>query len=218
MRARPVRHSARRATRATAGVLVARVALLVVAALAVGCGPSASPPEPSPTPIERLNSTGMNLPRLEFCRLVPTRAVRAALGGRPTDRATWGNGDAPAQDGVPADRLHELGCAWAGPEGWAARAWVFAQPVEPPIVRQVVANAGREAGCRTPSGPAFGGSSYTQVCGEKDGGPRVRHAGLFGQTWLTCEVAGPGTAAVTKVRHRADAWCVAVASALDTTP
>lgn len=211
MRARPFRHTPSRA----GGVVVSAT---LVAVLAGGCGPlSSSPPRPSPTPIGRLNTTAMNLPRLEFCRLVPDQAVRTALGGRPADRATWGNGDAPAQTGLPADRLHELGCAWTGPRGWTARAWVFAQPVEPALARTVVADAGREAGCRTPPGPTFGDPTYTQVCAERGGIQRVRHAGLFGQSWLTCEVAAPASADATEVDDRADAWCVSVANALDTT-
>ncbi len=184
---------------------------------ATGCGGSGSaPPPPSPTPIDRMTTSGKALPRLEFCSMVPDSAVEEALGGRADDHAAYGNGDRPAQRGVPHDVLHELGCTWTRSSGWAARAWVFAQPVERSLARRVVAAAGREGGCRTPSGPDFGDPSYTQVCGHKAGARRVRHAGLFGQTWLSCEVAGPRTTGAEQVRKRADAWCVSVANALST--
>lgn len=204
MHARPVRHTP---------ALTLAAALLLLA----GCaGVTSSPPPPSPTPIDRISTTGMNLPRLEFCWLVPGKAVQAALGGKAEDHAGYGNGDHPAQDGVPDEALHELGCTWTRSTGWAARAWLYAQPVEPTLARRVVAAAGRESGCRTPPGPEFGDPTYTQVCADKDGAQRVRHAGLFGQTWLTCEVAAPRSADADQVRQRADAWCVSVASALDT--
>jgi hypothetical protein len=204
MRARPVRHTP---------ALLLLGALLLVA----GCGGSKSaPPPPTPTPISHLSTSGMDLPRLEFCWLVPDRAVQAALGGEAGDHTGYGNGDRPSEAGVPDDVLHELGCTWTRSGGWAARAWVFAQPVEAPLARRVVAAAGHESGCRTPAGPAFGAPSYTQVCAEKGGAQRVRHAGLFGQTWLTCEVAGPHGADADQIRRRADAWCVSVANALDT--
>lgn len=204
MRRRPVRHTP---------VLFLAAALLLLP----GCGGSeSSPPPPSPTPIDQLRTGGMKLPRLEFCGLVPDRAVRAALGGRAQQDARYANGDHPSEDGIPDDVLHELGCTWTGSSGWAARAWAFAQPVEAPLARRVVATADREAGCRTPSGPEFGDPSYTQVCVAKDGAQRVRHAGLFGQTWLTCEVAAPAGADAGQVRDRTDAWCVSVANALDT--
>ena len=40
---------------------------------------------------------------------------------------------------------------------------------------------------------------------------RVRHAGLFGQTWLACEVEGPRVE-----DERAEQWCVTLVNSLDT--
>ena len=65
------------------------------------------------------------------------------------------------------------------------------------------------------SGPAYGKPTVTQVCRRAGGEQRVRHAGLFGQTWLSCEVAAPSAEAA-GIRDRADAWCVQVANALNT--
>jgi len=171
----------------------------------------------------------MRLPRIDFCSLVPTRAVAGALGGRPQARRTWGNGDRLALRGVE-DTVAETGCAWSRPDGptagrgtapssTTARAWVFARPVEQADAAAVVAQAGAVRGCRVPAGPAYGDPSVTQLCsspaaGLAAGEQRVRHAGLFGTTWLTCEVQGPASGTL---RSRADAWCVEVANALDTT-
>ncbi len=44
---------------------------------------------------------------------------------------------------------------------------------------------------------------------------RVRHAGLFGQTWLTCELAATGDD-LAGLRERTDDWCVEVANTLNT--
>ena len=55
----------------------------------------------------------------------------------------------------------------------------------------------------------------TQTCREPEPSGCVRHAGLFGQTWLSCEVTDP-TDGVPAVRARADQWCVEVVNALNT--
>ena len=192
--------------------------LAVVLALAAGCasGEPEAEPSPSPTPIADLRTTEVELPRLEFCRLVQDADVAAALGGPPEAGRSWGNGeeldlDAPGARGGSGgtERVQEVGCAWARGEV-AARAWVFARPVTPALARSVVRQAERERGCETPEGPEFGEPSLLQVC-ERDGARRVRHAGLFGQTWLTCEVEGPQVE-----DERAEQWCVTLVNSLDT--
>ena len=193
----------------------------------VGCSSTAPPraaPSVAPTPIEDLRTQTMTLPRIDFCSLVPARAVTDALGGRAQARDTWGNGDRLALAGV-ADTIAETGCSWSrtggtgSTGGTTVRAWVFARPVERAGADAVVARARGVRGCSTPAGPAYGVPGVTQVCtspapGLVAGQRRVRHAGLFGTTWLTCEVQGPDSPTV---RTRADAWCVEVANALDTT-
>jgi hypothetical protein len=170
-------------------------------------------PAPAPTPIASLNTVAMQVPRIEFCGLVPKSAVSDALDGTPTSEAAYGNGDLQGVRGIGKDVVHEIGCTWTGKDGATARAWVFARPVDADFARTVI--GWRKKGCRTVSGPAYGKPSTTQVCDFSDGTGRVRHAGLFGQTWLTCEVAAPSTDAAS-VRTRADAWCVQVANALNT--
>lgn len=192
--------------------------LAVVVAVTAACSSSTpeAEPEPSPTPIADLRTAEVDLPRLEFCGLVPDAAVADALGGPAEDDASWGNGEgldlaAPGAEGRSRDvqAVQEVGCAWTRGEV-TARAWVFARPVTPALARSVVRQAGRERGCETPRGPGFGTPSVLQVC-ERDGDRRVRHAGLFGQTWLACEVAGPRVE-----DEQAEQWCVTLVNSLDT--
>ncbi len=205
---------------------------LLAAATLAGCsssGPtSTTTPSARPTPIEQLRTGSMTLPRIEFCTLVRPAAVARALDGKATDDEGWGNGDRQALaggTGGAASAVQETGCAWsrettAGTTTGTttARAWVFARPVDRRTARTVVADARATKGCRTPAGPAYGEPAVLQVCsapaaGLAAGQRRVRHAGLFGDTWLTCELQGPAGA---DLRDRADAWCVEVADALDT--
>ena len=192
--------------------------LLLAGSLVAGCAdePEAAP-KASPTPISRLNTSAMDIPRIDFCPLVPESAVSKALGGEPDDEATYGNGDEATIPGVGADVVHEIGCSWSRDDGTAARAWVFARPVDAGFARKLVASGRQQAGCRTVAGPSYGDPSATQVCRLPQGEARVRHSGLFGQTWLTCQLsskatdAGPG-----ELRDRTDRWCVEVATAVNT--
>ena len=84
---RMLRSSARRPF---LSVLAAVLALGVV----TGCSEDEkAAPEPSPTPIASLNTVEMELPRIEFCQLVPDKAVEDAVGGKPTSDSSYGNGD-----------------------------------------------------------------------------------------------------------------------------
>ncbi len=116
---------------------------------------------------------------------------------------------------VGTEVVHEVGCTWSKDDGSAARAWVFARPVDPAFARQAIASSRKAKGCRVDRSTGYGEPSVTQTCQPPGGSTRVRHAGLFGQTWLTCEVSSPG-GTVAAVRRRADAWCVEVANALNT--
>jgi hypothetical protein len=172
-------------------------------------------PEPAPTPIASLNTVAMQIPRIKFCGLVPASAVAEAVGGKPDSDASYGNGDEEALPDVGSDVVHEIGCSWTGKDGVSARAWVFARPISTAFARTVIASGRRTDGCHRVPGPAYGKPSLTQLCQRPDGEQRVRHAGLFGQTWLTCELTG-AKVAHTELSTRADAWCVEVANALNT--
>jgi hypothetical protein len=191
--------------------------MVASALLATGCSQhdSADSPKPTPTSLTSLNSTAMQIPRIEFCKLIPETAVRIALGGKPDSSASYGNGDEVDVPGVGREVVHEIGCTWSTDEGAAARAWVFALPVDADFARQAIDSSRDTQGCRVVQGPEYGEPSVTQICRQSGGSTRVRHAGLFGQTWLSCEVTDPADDAAA-VRTRADSWCVEVANALNT--
>jgi hypothetical protein len=199
---------------------VAVAGLLAVSLVLAGCSDEEerAAPEPEPTPIDRLNTTAMQIPRIQFCPRIDPGAIADALGGEPDDDRSWGNGDeAPVLPGGRSDVVQELGCEWTTEDGATARAWVFARPITPPLATRVVRDAAGQERCRTAGNAGFGEPSYRQVCRvDVDDNQRARRAGLFGQTWLTCELTVPGTTPAREVDQRADAWCVEVVNALNT--
>ncbi len=196
-------------------VLFGFAALLTLGVMA-GCSEDEkTAPKPAPTPIASLNTVEMELPRIEFCQLVSDAAVEDALGGKPASDSSYGNGDEVAVAGVGEDVVHEIGCSWAGENGTTARAWVFARPVAPDFARSVIASGKKTDGCRTIAGPPYGEPAATQLCRLAGGEQRLRHAGLFGQTWLTCDLAATDVDQAA-LRERTDAWCSEVVNALNT--
>jgi len=195
------------------------IAIALAAALMVltgGCSNDRAPTaaKAPPTPIAKLNTAVMRLARVEFCSRVPDAAVKDALDSTKWRPAAYRNGDRTGISGL-TDTVAEDGCAWAAVSGDAlARAWVFAPPADRRLARSVIAEARHHEGCRLVHGPDFGSPSLTQVCRDPDG-VRVRHAGLFDTTWLSCEISDSAPARA--VRERADAWCVQIANALNTT-
>src|SRR6187200_1008709 len=109
---------------------VAGVVLLLVA---TGCSQDeekASPSATPPTPMASLDTAALQVPRIDFCELVPASAVSDALGAEPDTKASYGNGDETDLPGEGTEVVHEIGCSWRTDEGAAARAWVFARPVD----------------------------------------------------------------------------------------
>ena len=157
----------------------------------------------------------MQVPRIEFCKLVPDSAVKDALDGKPASAASYSNGDEVEVPDVGKEVVHETGCSWSTDAGAVARAWVFARPVDAAFAGKAIASSRETPGCRIARGSSYGDPSVTQTCRQPGGSARVRHAGLFGQTWLTCEVTDPA-GGVPAVRARADSWCVEVLNALNT--
>jgi hypothetical protein len=192
------------------------VAVLVVAPLLAGCGGSDdTSPETAarPTPIAKLDVAGVRPARAEFCDRLPDSAVEAALGGKPESDDSWGNGDPiPDASGESGDAGHEIGCVWTGAAGAAARAWVFARPVDAAFAGALVRQAGRQPGCTAQPTAEFGKPALLQTCTLPGDVQRVRRAGLFGDTWLTCEVSGAASPALAR---RTDRWCAAVVAAVD---
>lgn len=167
------------------------------------------------TPIERLNTAQMALPRISFCSLVGDAAIADVLDAKTWKARTWDNGEhAPLTvdtDDVAAEHL----CEWTTQDGDAtARAWVFARPVDRRFARKVVRAERRTTGCEAPAAPDFGKPSVLQVCaGEEQN--RVRRSGLFGDTWFACELSAAADGA--DVRTRADRWCSTLVSQFNTT-
>lgn len=198
-------------------VLLSLLALALVL-LAAGCTdgqPAKEPRSVAPTPLAKLDAAKLRIARIDFCKLVEPAAVNDALGGPTGTVDSWGNGQrAPVGFGDAASDqvVQELGCSWTSGDS-AARAWVFARPLDTAAAQQVVDSVRREPGCRTTPGGRFGAPSYAQACGAPGQPQRVRLGGLFGQSFLTCEVEGG--VAVAELKKRADRWCVVVASDLN---
>lgn len=189
------------------------VATGTVLALVTGCsGGAEEADEPAPTSVADLDSPALRIARVTFCDAIPDAAVTEALGAEPTSTRDWADGD-PAP-GTASDLANELGCAWSAPPSSTARAWVFARPVAEDFARALVGKQLRAPGCRGQADAGFGSPSVLQTCPQPGQSRRVRYAGLFAGTWLSCEVTGHEPAA--DLRARADAWCAAVATALDT--
>ena len=197
------------------------VAVALVAVLAAGCSggdkPRADPATARPTPLAKLDTGTLRIARATFCDQVAPAEVRRALGAKPDADLHWGNGDPVPSTGPggsttgSGDVGHELGCAWTTTAGSAARAWVFARPVAADFAGTLVAQAGHQSGCTAAPARSFGSPAVLQTCTQAGGTERVRRAGLFGDTWLTCELAGP---AASRPRARLDDWCAAVVAAL----
>ena len=135
-----LRSSARRPILAVPAALLALVVI-------TGCSEDEkAAPDPAPTPIASLNTVEMELPRIEFCQLVPDEAVEDAVGGKPASDSSYGNGEEVEMAGVGKDVVHEIGCSWTGDDGTTARAWVFARPVDTAFARSVIASGSEDQG------------------------------------------------------------------------
>lgn len=197
-------------------------ARLLVVILALGlsllsaCGGKEEPKAaPTPTPLTEMPVEKIELPRLDFCKLVQPRTIAAALGAsgsklpEGTEETFHGNGDEVELSPNQNQRLQELGCDWTL-DTESASAWIFARAVDEPFAQSIIDSARPQKGCRI-TGGGFGTVGLSQECTAADGATRVRHAGLFGQTWLTCQVTG-----VTDVNARTELWCSSLINELNT--
>ena len=164
------------------------------------------------TALAEVDTTTRSVTRGPFCDEIDDRQVDAALGVVP-DVLEWRNGDDVDVTGGGADVVHEFGCAYAAQDVGAARAWVFAPPVDAEQAQRLVKTAGKAPGCTTGSGPAFGSPTLALTC-TKDGTTRASYRGLFGDAWLVCEVERPAAAGVDVV-DLAGRWCAGVLQAAD---
>ncbi len=211
-------------------------ATLLTAALALaGCTSSPDEPAAAPTTPPRPTGAHLDLSRLpvhrsEFCHVLAGDDVEQALGGTVLATGHYGNGEEAELTAGYVDVAHEYGCVYEGTGGSTATAWVFARPVDAAEARSLVRLERRQEGCAYPPSVQFGTPGLTSVCevpGAAGGEPvrfRARLAGLFGDTWVGCEVAEPldrsATAAVHRgdVVQRAEQWCTEVVTAMSARP
>lgn len=173
--------------------------LLAIALLAVACGGQTA--DDQPQSLGQVQPTG-TVARADFCADIDPAAVRAALGGADTIEsvATWQPGDARPRGTQPTN---EFGCEWQSGDRRAA-AWVVAAAIHDALAAQLADSLNRDGCTARHTANQFGDPSWRQSCqeGEQE---RIRRAGRFGQTWLSCEVVGPA--------DLVDAWCVAAFNA-----
>ena len=194
------------------------VVTVLVGALVSGCSGSDEPSGPrttAPTPITKLDLGALRIARAEFCDRLPDSAVRRVLGGNPESDDSWGNGDPVPADGASGQVAHELGCSWTAADGGQALAWVFARPVAASFATTLVHQAQAAKGCTTQATSTFGSPALLQTCQRPGGVVRARRAGLFGDTWLTCEVSLAASVPARTRLERLDDWCASVVAVLD---
>ena len=163
------------------------------------------------TPLSEVDTTGLVVARGPFCDAIDDRQVDAVLGSAP-DATEWENGDEIDLTGTgTVDVVHEFGCSYAVQDVGAARAWVFAPPVDAVGAQRLVKAAGKATGCEVGAGPPFGTPTLALTC-TKDGVVRASYRGLFGDAWLVCEVELAESAAADIV-DVAGRWCVGAVQA-----
>ncbi len=227
------------ASRAHRGTLALLVTVLLPGLMVGACTLTDSgPSEPATQTIRpdsatsrgRVDLSALTLPRTDFCEVLTEDGVTKALDGPVSDTAHYGNGDEVEVSPGNVDVSHEYGCVFVGGDGTTAKAWVFARPVALDEARMLVRRARRGDDCTFPRGDGFGRPGLTSVCEVATGADpapsvRARLEGLFGDSWLGCEVsepfdgasgapAGSQTGARADVVRRAERWCVSVATTL----
>jgi hypothetical protein len=114
-------------------------------------------------------------------------------------------------------------------DGTSAKVWVFARPVTTAEARTVVRRARRGRDCAFPDAVGFGSPGLTSVCevpapGQSSPIVRARLEGLFGHSWLACEISEPLEASPGAQKPRADVvqraeqWCVNVVTTVGARP
>jgi hypothetical protein len=212
-------------TRRGRAALVAATTLLATGCTLTGDETPESDASPSPaTSDASLDLSGLPIPRAEFCALLDQDGVAEALEGPVLDTAHYGNGDEVEIRPGYVDISHEYGCTFEGAPGREARTWVFARPVPRSEARLLVRRARQADDCAFPKPLVFGSPGVISVC-EIAGPPpeeaptaRTRLEGLFGDSWVGCEVSEPlrrtaGGGPKADVVQRAVQWCTEVVTA-----
>jgi hypothetical protein len=216
--------SADRRRRRRVGVLVV-LALALLVAVGVGYavvrdpapGEPGTTPTPAPTPLSDLDVSDRRVPRDPFCAALEQDAIEAALGGPVTRTEHYDSGDRARLATGLTDIAHEYNCGYSAATGAQARAWVFAAPV----TRTAALALAREpagTGCRQLSdAPGFGSPSAATVC-RVGAATAVTLRGLFGSSWLSCQLSARSAAGTPDLVRRAERWCVQVATTVGSRP
>jgi hypothetical protein len=181
---------------------------------AAGPATGAASPDPSGSTAAEIDVSDLPIARAPFCPLVDDDEVSDALDGDIDGTDSYEPGDTVRVAPGVRDVAHEHSCSFEG-SGAEARVWVFAAPVSTAQARGLVRDLRGEQGCKaTPTGTTYGTPGLTRVC---TGGGEVEASlrGLFGDTWLSCQVTDQGDAVDARaVESRAGRWCVHVATTL----
>lgn len=235
--AQPARVRARRPRRRSrrTWVWLAALAVLVVAGVTVPgllpertSGPqqdSRTVPAPAegsaplsslPSPTAPADLSALPIAREPFCDRIDERYAAAALDGQVAERTSYGPGDSVSLAPGLTDVAHEFGCVF-GSDAGEAKVWVFTAPVTESEARAMVEDARGQRECSYPEDALqYGTPGVVGVCRLSGGRVQVTARGLYGDTWLTCQLtveAGPGDALA-----RAEPWCLHVATSLGARP
>ena len=184
-----------------------------------GTGEAGTTPTAAPTPLSEVDVSDRRVPRGPFCAALEQDAIEAALGGPVTRTEHYDSGDRARLASGLTDIAHEYNCGYSAATGTQARAWVFAAPV----TRTAALALAREAvgtGCRQLSdAPGFGSPSAASVCRVGTGSATaVTLRGLFGSSWLSCQLSARRGAGTADLVRRAERWCVQVATTVGSRP
>ncbi len=199
--------------------------LLASVAVLAGCTGDAEPdgasgPSPTPPPAERVDLSGLPVARESFCEALHADGVEQVLGGPVLATSHYGNGEEAEITPGYVDVSHEYSCTFTGTPPTAARAWVFARPVQAAEARRLVRAVEAERDCRFPESLQFGTPSVTSACEEEGPEPVVRTTmrGLFADAWLSCELTVPREGTTRQKREelltRTEQWCVDVVTTI----
>jgi hypothetical protein len=176
-------------------------------------------PTAAPTPLSDVDVSHLPIPRGPFCAALKQNDIEAALAGPVTRTGHYDSGARATLATGLTDIAHEYNCGYSAASGAEARAWVFAAPVSRSAAVALLSKS-TAAGCRQLSdGPRFGAPSATSVCRAGTGAPTVvTLRGLFGGSWLSCQLTTPRGAATPDPVRRAERWCVQVATTVGSHP
>ena len=184
-----------------------------------GPGEAGTTPTARPTPLSEVDVSDRRVPRGPFCAALEQDAIEAALSGPVTRTEHYDSGDRARLASGLTDIAHEYNCGYFAATGAQARAWVFAAPVTR-TAALALAREGAGTGCRQLSdAPGFGSPSAASVCRVRPGSATaVTLRGLFGSSWLSCQVSALRGAGTADLVRRAERWCVQVATTVGSRP